>query len=691
MASEAENYLNHLRARQQQETTTTLLKAQLENSSKLSEETRDELLQQQEANEFGAHTQIELFKKQCMDWYVHYQEPMESVKDVTNEHQKQLRTMIDEMVTTQALNARGGNEMESTDFLQAYHSLLSKREPYAVIGDSYFKVCMQTGEIDSTPLINPHRFDITDFEKFIVYGTHSKAIHLLETLKKFIKRAEDLGLTREAFTEILRELVTTYLPEHSSIISFLNTPAEVFKAIVNTVNYDTLKEQVHKAIKKIKREVNENIEIPLGIYRSLIIEASMLENPKAKEKDVVKKADKACTRTAKHLVEPNLATQIEHVKSLFLVNLPDKKFEYSELIAFINKAEQKEQFRLKSPKHLGDKTVSFTVFQMDHYAPMGDFIQKFSDCTVEAHPQEHHGSQEFRGYNSNNQLPRSRKGQWDNQRSSYDLRRSHETNNPYRQHPMSKYGSSPAVPPSLPFTPTLPRPRPPTPSRDFGATAQPETAYAATSAAGSQRGGTPSPTLGHNPNYQFQGNGQSGYSPSGRKYGHQVHANESATTPRAATRPRSPAASASPVRRAPSPSPVFYRTRSGRHVQRNANKRYPYNTKWYIRTRSGNNFKSRDRKNSKGRYERNSPRRRHACKMCGSREHSRPASLDRVSSIPKAKRCPYVNMTEQKTPCNRCRRGLLHPSYACVSAGRARMSSQVNNVDTEEGFNPDLN
>ena len=682
--------MNHLRARQQQETTSTLLKAQLENSSKLSEETRDELRQQQEANEFGAHTQIELFKKQSLDWYVNYKEPLESVKDVSNDHQRELKILLDEMVAKQALNAREGNDVESSDFLQTYHSLLSKREAYTVIGDSYFKVCLRTGEIGSSPLINPHKFDITDFEKYIVYGTHSKAIHLLATLQKFIRRAEDLGLTRESFTEILRELIVTYLPEHSSVISFLNTPHEVFKAIVNTVNYDTLKEQVHKAIKKIKREVGESIELPLGIYRSLIIEASMLENPKAKERDVVKKADKACTKTAMHLVEPNLAKEIEHVKTLFLVNLPDKKFEYSELIAFVNKAEQKEQYRLKSTKQLVDKTVSFTVFQMDHYAPMGDFIQNFNRCTMDAHPQQHQENTGYRGYQTNSQM-RSRRDQWNNQKPSYDFRRANETNNPYRQSAHSKYATVPTVPPHK--SPFVPGTRyAPTPTRDADTSAKPDTTYASTSAASSQRGGTPSPTRGYqSPSYQNGRNTSPGYSSGGRPYGHQVHANERAQTPPAGARPRSATASVSPVRRSTSSSPVFYRTRSGRHFPRNPNKRYPYDTKWYIRTRSGNNFKSRERKNSKGRYERTSPRRRQSCRMCGSRDHSKPASLDRVSSIPKNKRCPYINMTQQKTPCNKCRRGLLHPSYACVSAGRPRMSSQVNNVSTEEGFNPDLN
>ena len=674
MASEAENYINSLKQKQQQETLTALLNAQLEgeNAANLSQETKNELKLQKEANEFGAHTQIELFKQRCNRMYTDYKEPVETVQEVTNAHQRQLKRLTDDMILAQSVKARSGQtDSESIDFIQTYHTLLSKREPTIQIGETWHKIDLETGEVCTQPLINPFKFDITDFERHIVYGKHSKAIHVLATLEKFIEYAQNIGLTRVMFAEILRQFITNFMPEYESVISFLKDADEVFKAIVNTVNYDKLKDQVKKAIKSIKREPGESIELPLGMYRALVMEASILENPTAKEKDIIKKADKACIKTSQHLVESNLAKEIESVKILFMVNMSDRKFEYSDLIAFILKQEQKEQFRLKSTKHLGDKTVSMTVFQMDVYQPMGDFIHQFEqNLQVDVNMQQHGNTPSYSGYRSQDQM-RSRRDQWDNgNKPKYNFRKPNEVNSKYRQENYSRFGGGqPQVPPHK--TSYIPGVRSaPSPTRDQASSARPDTQYASTNAPGSPRG--PSP------------NGQA----AGGNYYHPVHANER-TSP-GFNRPRSP----SPVRRELSRSPSFFRSKSGTFRPIDPKKRYPPDMKVYKRTLSGVHY-SRERRTSRGNLKRGSPRRQRSCRMCGSRGHSKPASLNRVSSIPKEKRCPYINIKEQRTSCPKCSaqgKALFHPAFACVNSGASpRMSSRVNSMTREGEFNPNLN
>ena len=686
MATDGERYLAHLQQKQQQETTATLIQAQLENKD-LSAKTRKELLKQQKANDYGAHTQIELFKQQTWEMMVNYQEPLTTVKEVVNQYNKDIVTMTAEMYGQQEAKANVTGQDVSGDFSNVslyHHSVLNKKDPYVVIGNTYFKIDLCTGDIDDHPLVTPETYDLSDFEKHIVYGVHSKSIHVLATLKKFVTHAEELGMTRLMLADVLRELVRNYLPEHASIISFINTPQEVFKAILNTVNYDTMKEQIHNAIKRIKRDVGQSIEIPLGIYRALIMEASQLENPLCEENEIVRKADQACIRTAKYLVEPGLAWEIENFKNLWRINRPQtEKFTYYDLITYVNKLEQKEEHRLKSAKSLYDKTVSFTVFQIDHFAPMGDFVKSFEELTLDVHAQDHESapqrgavvpqptSPSFGGFNTKSQVHRSRKDQFLSQAQNRpNLRTATQAPSLYRQAPYSSYAAPPP-----PYNPS----------------------YQSNSPA---RGGN-TPT-GNNQVAQQDGAYGPVRSPDGggQAYG-RVNANQQVPSSRppspGAQQPKGRSPTPTPQRRTGSPSPYFRSESGSRYFKAERGKNYPHDTKWHLRTQSGNRYYSKERRDSKtGRMRRASgprkekPRKGRNCPACGSRSHSRPHTLDEVSRVPKEKRCPYTNTQIQRNPCTACNKGLYHSKDACVSDGR-RPSSRVNSISADRGFNENLN
>ena len=683
----AQNYINSLKQKQHHEILTTLLKAQLENNAGLSEETRTLLEKQKEDSDYGAYTQIELFKEKCYRLYTDYKEPVETIQEVTNAYQKALKRLTDNMATAQNVRIRAGSnqDVESVEMINTYHSLLNRREPTIQIGESFHKINMDTGEVDEKPLINPLNFNISDFERYVVYGYSSRAIHVLQTLEKFIEYAETIGLTRKKFADILREFVNAYLPEHEAVISFVKDPDEVFKAIVNTVNYDKLRDQIRKAIRAVKREPEDSIELPLGAYRALIMEASVLENPMADTKEITKKADRNCIRTAQLLVEPNLAKEIEGLKSLYLVNMKEQKFEYKILIDFILKHEQDPVFKLKSTKQLADKTVAMTVFQMDFFQNMTDFVQEFNDTlnvSVNAveHSPQNKGS--YGGYTSQDQM-RSRKDQFSKVKApGYQFRKAGSPDSKYRNPQYSAHsGVGPGAPPhqTPPSFPVHSRQYPhskglPSPTRDQGTNAQPDTKTASTYAPGASRNSTPDP----DPDQQDRSQRQQ----------QAVHANERTRT--STNRP----ASTSVERRKPSNSPSFVRTRRGSFRWMDPNKNYPGNTKPFRRTPSGRFVsRSRERGNNQGQRSRRS----RSCRLCGSTNHSRPASLNRVSSIPEDRRCPYVNIKEQTTACEDCKRtlgkNLYHPKYACVGTGKERKvaTSRANSLTRGNGFNKSLN
>lgn len=667
MADDADLYVAHYLEKKNRETDSVLLETVLK-LQQVSTEDKDRLEAQQKLQKYTNKDQGEILKEGCMTLWTEYPEPSRTVRDAIgvnerykNEKLETIKQEKDIQAVAASVSKQESFSKESTtvmpDFKDAYHQL----------GDTFYAVDPKTGFIDETPLVNPLTFTLEDFMDKVSISPHSKAVHTIETIKNFLTYGAELGLSRKALGDILKEFVRKFLPQHSAVVHFLHDSTEIFKAVLSTVNLNVLQEQITKAIQKITREPGQSIETCLGAYKALLVESATWENPTLTEEQVMRKTEKQCIAAARFLIEPNLAKQLENVKKKFSVQL-DRKITFHEVIEFIIKNERKPEYKLKSTKTLQNNPVTCSIFNSEIEFTNNQYHSNdHVEDTLEVNMQD---SSTYKGFENTSQIQRRDKrlnksgpaGIANNFKRFYQDKIRNSVNYGRQQNAASN-------------------------------TQNKEQAHH------SQRGAS-------NTNFEQRDNRnitqdktQTQSNPSTPERRGSFSETSNQFKPSA---PPSPSSSPDSMR-GRSQSPWYFKDKRGR-MRRRESLHSKYETKkhpWYRRSNSGNYYQrsqSRPRDLSRGRpRDRNSRtdrgnsrynQNRYPCKACGSKTHSRPTSLARIPNTPADKLCPYANHPIQTQPCTKCNKNLFHPEASCLSA---RPSSRLNSRERTRGFNTNLN
>lgn len=682
MSNIAREYISHFLNDQGRETDSILIDAILETKT-ISDETRDKLEEQKKLQKYTAKNQEEALREECMSWWYNYREPTQSVvsaitsgEEIKNEKAEAFK--LEKNAQIVASNSAKDANLSS---LEPNTNLVDYRENFVQIGNVFYKVNAETGSCEEEPLINPLTFTIDDFTECVVISHHSGQVHTMETLRNLLEVAENIGLSRKSLAEIIKQMTLRYLPQYSSSMAFIKTPTQIYKNLVDTINFKVMQDNIKKAIQRIRRLPGENIEISLGAYEALLVESSKIENPNLTEKQALKKVEKSLIKAAGFLVEKPLQLEIENLQKLFSTKL-DKKLTLPVLKNFIITYEDKPEYHLKSEKTLADNPVTLSIFHsdIDYYPSVQDNFNHFS---FDVHPTD--TSSSYRGYETTNHINKnnhdkshknsSLPAQAYNGVKHYFQNRIRNSTNFSRQPQQLKnntnnYGNRDSQSPHRQNLNALPTPA-----------QKPRNAVSPTP---SERSSSPSR-----------------WTPS---------APITSQPQRESTRFPSTSPSSSPesVKSTPK-SPSFYKTKGG-EFRRHDDLPDKYKNKkknLYRRSQSGNSFSPRspssqrergrprekqirqkfEKSNSKdrGKYTYNRPQ---SCKACGSRSHSRPTSLSRLANTPPSKICIYANHPVQTQPCRKCGGKLFHAESACKNA---KPNSRLNSLERNNSFNPNLN
>ena len=347
----------------------SLVELTLANKKNAPEEHKDILEQSSKQLKLQKKDQLHEFRDKVRRLWNNYKSPRRTIANAHSEFHIYRTGVIRDYENKESFNVSAAmRENKHVPSLPA--PTFPECDPVVQAGDRFFPCCPRTGEVLNEVLENPFKVTLADMNHMVVITPHSKSLHILESVQQMLGYGELIGLTRETMASVFKELIRTHLPSHYGIFNLLSDPNEIFDNVVSLVNYDALIANIKKAIMNIERKVKESVEGPLNTYKSLLLEASGLENPLLERYKAVNRAEKQCINVAGFLVEPELKISLDLLRARYDYRM-EKRPALSDIVEFITDMERMDVYRLKSPKMLLGNTINCSLFNNDVFAMDG--------------------------------------------------------------------------------------------------------------------------------------------------------------------------------------------------------------------------------------------------------------------------------------------------------------------------------
>ena len=423
---------------------------------------KSKLLQNKNLIKAQSHSPIAQFKDKLKKRVREYKHPFRTIPDCISEwrnsvlkearEDEQLEAIVQSTYQSRKETAPGRYSNKT--------SLAQSHQAFCQIGQIFYEIPADGSKIDtSKPLSNPLEFSYNDVKEQILVKTPcSNQVHLLRSLDLLLDFGEKHGIELDKIGEIVKQMICEELPHYSGNFFNMTAPTLIIDTAVGLVSYQSLISQTKKSMAHIQRQMNENIEISVQLYRSCLTEAYFLEHPNSSDKEQARKIELDTIRILKKLVEPNTSHEISLFQKMYF-----NKYDYSPsletLLEFCTEIEQQEEFALKSVKTLDHDSVPVNCFNLEtHFSTETDLQANTphlsGDANVECYMSKYGPPTKYYGYDSGNQMRNSvhydmRKQPSSNvylNKSSYPGRTDHQPQSPQSQPHYDSRSVSPSAP-----------------------------------------------------------------------------------------------------------------------------------------------------------------------------------------------------------------------------------------------------
>ena len=324
----------------QSQTLATLVDVFQSNPTKLNltAEQKARLTEGQKNVKFGFRTQIDTFKDQLLESWQNYVEPQRSIQDVIGEYEGARRHILENHYKTEMFHVASARKMGSPYIPSPPPILPDFDSCYKQIGNRFFALSLTNGAVSPEILLNPIDFQLHDLQDQIVIDNHDKELNVLESTRNILQYGEEVGMPKRKIAALLKHMIHKYNPDNYGIFNFINTPLDVFTAVIGLVSYTARLESIKKAVSRIIRQPKESLETPIKKYFSLLLTASAMENPNMPNYQAIEKAKKQAARAVNFLIEDSAKFQLEKMQAEEYTRM-NRKATLEEVLSFVTNIE----------------------------------------------------------------------------------------------------------------------------------------------------------------------------------------------------------------------------------------------------------------------------------------------------------------------------------------------------------------
>ena len=369
---EGKAYVDSLVSDLQSQTLATVVEIlQEQNNLNLTSDQKKNLNEGQKHVQFGFRTQIDTFKDQLLSMWHDYKEPQKTIQGVIGEYEGARRQTLEDHHKTEMFHVATARKM-GTYYIPSPPPVIPNYEScYKQLGDRFFALSLANGSVCSDVLLNPIDFQLHDIRKCIIIDNHDKTLNVLESTKNILQYGSNVGMPKSKISELLKSMIHEYQPDSYGVFNFINSPLEVFSAVIGMVSYTSRLESIKRAVSRILREPNESIETPVKKYCSLLLTASSMEQPNMSNSEAIDKAHKQAIRAIDFLVEDNTKVQLHRMKQEEYTRM-NRKASLKEVMSFVSNIESDPRYQLRTAKGLVGQPVNFSLYHTDTISAIPD-------------------------------------------------------------------------------------------------------------------------------------------------------------------------------------------------------------------------------------------------------------------------------------------------------------------------------
>lgn len=224
-----------------------------------------------------------------------------------------------------------------------------------IISKSRVTKCLDpvTLELMEKPLMFVHVPTLTDYTDLIVKYPLTEICNLEHTLTKFLERAFFLGQSREQFTKVLREFISSEFPTFLFTLDTLTSPTAIFHQVIDLINCVDILSTVNASLRSLKREPHTPIFTTYHHYKGLMTLKIQKQEPTLPENKLKTKVTRISMNAICNFVH-------EKVKEQYLKYLETRQYSgdtvsESMCLEFLRTMENNHpEFRLQQTKFASD-------------------------------------------------------------------------------------------------------------------------------------------------------------------------------------------------------------------------------------------------------------------------------------------------------------------------------------------------
>ena len=165
-----------------------------------------------------------------------------------------------------------------------------------------------TGERMRVPLQFGNTVTLTPFQTMITKFSLTTSINMAATLKKFLKQAEYLGMSRSQLAEAIRLLVVTHKENYAFTMENLSSPREIFDQACELINTEELRTVIRTQLANYSRLPGQPIGEAFARYYTLALEKLRGDCPHLGEEKIKSRANRQTLLVLPDLIQPSTRT-----------------------------------------------------------------------------------------------------------------------------------------------------------------------------------------------------------------------------------------------------------------------------------------------------------------------------------------------------------------------------------------------
>ena len=255
-------------------------------------------------------------------------------------------------------------------------------DPVKVEGDLCYGINLDTLTIDySAPLQYTGAIKLDLIDECVSVSPLTRAVDISKTLRAVLLKGAKVGWTRENIATLLKLFIKEHLPSSYSCLAYIDDPTEVWDAVCALIDFSSTEASILSAMRGLVRKKNQGIRAVLNSYKSLSFDLHEIKSPYSSQDDCVKRADKDSVKVAKHFMEDNLYKLIQGICDK-QKHETKKSTTLDQIVDWVNKYEQSNEYRLKSDKTLEKFDIrDVSIFLLDP-SLVEDDVWKGTKATV---------------------------------------------------------------------------------------------------------------------------------------------------------------------------------------------------------------------------------------------------------------------------------------------------------------------